>query len=232
MQKTTKIFIVTLILFLVAVALFILFASKAKSSSDITKNPNFIPGHSQLTDPQFPVTATKPNTPLDKYDVLIVFGGINYATSGWMEENTPDSIKEKYLVYYLPWNYAINHKDTLLSVFKQLPAKSFSFAGFSAGGKSVMKVMDHYTSAGITADSIEGSPINKFILMDPSIYRDLIDSLNYSKTVMTYGSSGMIGLYGDIYPDLDQKIKEDGGKSEKHSKSHNWFVPYTLDKYL
>ena len=232
MQKTAKIILVISVLVLIAVAVYVVFALKSNLNSDITKNKNFVPGHSQLTDSVFPITATKPNTELDKYDVLILFGGINYATPQWMEDNTPDTIKEKYLVYYLPWNYAINHKDSLLAVLDKLPARSFSFAGFSAGGKSVFKVMDHYTSSGVLANSINGSRINKFILIDPSIYRDLVDSLDYRNTVMTYGSSGMIGLYGDIYPTLDENIKKAGGEAEKQSKSHNWFVLYTLDKYL
>lgn len=230
MRNKTKILIILLSVVGIAIILAFIFAFKKSDYRDITKLPNFISGHQSYTDFENAYEVTQPNTELDEYDVLILWGGLNYADSIWMEQNTPDSVKERYLVIYLEY-YDSRTNSELLQLLKDKiapKAKSFTFGGFSRGGRNVMSFMNHMKNT----DSISGKPIMRFLLIDPSIENNLIDSLNYKKTTMTYGSTGMLGLFNNAYQRMKANIERDKGIVDKQSQSHNWFVPYTLNKYL
>ncbi len=232
MRNKTKIIIILLSVVGIAIILAFIFGFKKTKPSklDITELPNFVSGHESYTDFQNGIEVTKPNTQLEKYDVLVLWGGLNYADSIWMEQNTPDSIKEKYLIYYLEY-YENRSNQELEQLFKNVinpQANSYTFGGFSRGGRNVMEFMEHLNGK----NKIDTVPIVNFLLIDPSIETDLIDSLNYSNTIMTYGSSGMLDLFGNSYVRMKSNIEKDGGIVDKQNHNHNWFVPYTLNTYL
>ena len=174
--------------------------------------------------------STSPKTQVYNYDILIVFGGIGYATPEYMEESIPNSIKENYLIFYYPYTEKVDAKflDFIQKLKESdLKPRSISFAGFSAGGKNVMKAMQIFEYR-----KIHNIPIIKYILIDPSIDKSIYKTLDYSQAVMAYGSNGMVNLYANEYYDLESIINQQDGVIDRQSLSHSDFIPYIFQNHI
>jgi len=233
MKKAYKILLVTLSLILLAITLFLVLKKKSKNKSLLKPElledtDDFVDSFSEGYDTDCLCNVDTPATPRDQYDVIIFYTGIDDTMGYKAREEIPDSWKKNYKIYYKPYfddtgENVLDHLDLVLSPDSE--PRTITVMGFSAGGKAVMRLMRDVKGR----DTIRGKPIINYYLIDPSIEKDFYQDLDYSKVVMTYGSSGMEGLYGSEYDVLDNKIPNDGGSIERvNNLGHYDFISYTF----
>jgi len=157
---------------------------------------------------------TIPDTKFNKYDIIIVFGGLHYATPNWMltqmNKQTPDLLLSN-IVIFLPYSYSqAQTMDTIAKSSEGRKINSMSIIGFSKGGENVV--------------NLKNTRRWRFVgLIDPAIGWNF-DSKTWGKeTRMTYGSSAMMKIYesnGSRYTNLSNLIHKGGGKSERTVTDH------------
>lgn len=238
MTRAIKILIISIVICLITIGIFFIlkknpFKNKSANGNKLlSASSDFVPGFSQGYNSDSLSHISTPNTPRDEYDVMIIYTGIDDVMGYKMMEKLPVHIKENYKVYY------ISHTDTTgENVLDYLDyqwvnegePRTVTIAGFSAGGKAVMRLMKDVKGR----DTLRGKPIINYVLIDPSIERNFYQDLNYSKVIMTYGSNGMEGLYGNEYDVLDTVIPEDNGVIERVNTaiSHYDYIAYTFNNY-
>jgi hypothetical protein len=233
MKKGYKILLLAMSLILLAITLFLVIKKKSKNKSlfkpELLENSeDFVDGYIETYDPDSLSLINVPKTPRDEYDVIIFYTGIDDTMGYKAREEVPDFIKNNYKIYYKPHfddtgENVLDHIDFTLSTDSE--PRTVTVIGFSAGGKAVMRLMNDVKGR----DTLRGKPIINYYLIDPSIEKSFYQDLNYSKVVMTYGSSGMEGLYGSEYDVLDNKIPNDGGSIERvDNLGHYDFISYTF----
>lgn len=167
---------------------------------------------------------TVPDTARDAFNVVVIFGGLHYATPKWMQSQTPGDIMENALVVFAPFTVEYPTVIKKLGPFldgQKLKATGLSGAsvlGFSRGG---INALDAYT------------PSHKFVgLMDPSFRKAHAKRTHSRNTAMLWGSRGMVGLFGESgYLELAASITRGGGFAERRNLAHDRFPRVFLDKF-
>lgn len=170
------------------------------------------------------VIATLPKAKYGRYDVIIVWGGMRYATPKWMMEQMPKELFYTHIVvladYRLNWNVLKPIYDGFMkSKHLSNVVNSTSIAGFSAGGYDVYdNYNQNYRVVG---------------LIDPST-RSSYSKLPFtSNTKMVYNDRNW-GSYQSIknaLPLVANAINEKGGFAEKVSISHKEIPKYFFNKF-
>ena len=168
------------------------------------------------------IIVSTPVTKIDAYPLIVVFGGISYATPKWIFAETPKDLLSMAMVAFVPYTMSyVNAKkriDNYLQT-KKIEVNTISIVGFSAGALNVQKVYEKTF---------------KFVgLIDPSSRSEYV-SLPFSNNVsMVYNDSNW-GGYPEIkktLPKLSKSIQDGGGDSEKVSLGHAKIPAYFFNKY-
>jgi hypothetical protein len=163
-----------------------------------------------------------PKTKLSSYNVIIVFGGINYANPKWMLKETPKELLSKSIFVFAP--YTTSYLEVKKQIDATLAKKSItinglSVLGFSAGGLNVQKT---------------NLKDFKFIgLIDPSTRAEYTSLPFTSNVKMIYNDSNWGGhpKIKELLPKIAELVKSAGGDSEKVSLSHAKIPSYFFNKY-
>ena len=164
---------------------------------------------------------TTPNAG-NSFNILIVYGGTDYATPSWMLSQIPNSILLNNLIFFAPYTKSINETFSEYTEYirnRGFEQKSLSLIGFSAGGVDVMSKYDqNYRFFGLIDPSVSSGDENK----------------NYgSNTHLIYNNSNW-GYYPSIkalQPKLATKIANGGGSVESVRLSHSEIPKYFWDKF-
>jgi hypothetical protein len=163
-----------------------------------------------------------PKTKLESYNLVIVFGGINYANPKWMLEQTPKDLLSKavfvFVPYTTPYTDAKKQIDNYLAT-KKIKTNSVSVLGFSAGGLNVQK-------ANLKDFKFVG-------LIDPSTRAEYVNLpfTNIAKMVYNDANWGSLPKIKEALPKLAQSVKNAGGDSEKVNIAHAKIPSYFFNKY-
>ena len=103
--------------------------------------------------------------------VLVVFGGINYATPDWMNSQIPTNIKDNKTIIIKSYNTDI---EEVIEELNELNYNNLEVVGFSAGGRNVFKLakkvkIDLLGLIDPTVPrswSLEGFPINSILFFN------------------------------------------------------------------
>ena len=167
---------------------------------------------------------TVPDTGGDRFNVVVIYGGQDYANRRWMQKQTPAEIMDNVICVFAEYTVAYTTVIQQLGPFltaNKLQATGVggaSIMGFSAGG---YPTLDAYTST------------HKFIgLMDPS-FREAHLTRTYSANVaMLWGSSGQVGLFGEEnFKQLEAAIQKGGGFSERLKIDHAEFPRVFMQRF-
>ena len=179
-----------------------------KMGNDITKIDNLI--------------FSMPVTKFTDYSVIIVFGGINYATPTWMLSQVPKELLSKAIFVFAPYTMSYANVSQKINDFiakNKLLIKDTSVLGFSAGALNVQKI---------------NSKSFKLVgLIDPSTRSEYLNLpfTNNAKIVYNDSNWGSLPQIKSILPKLADTIKSSGGDSEKVSLSHDKIPKYFFSKY-
>ena len=157
-----------------------------------------------------------------KQKVIIIWGGISYATPDWVLEQIPLKVKNNYLLVIAPYTMSLDSiNSTILPYFSNnnINISQYSLAGFSAGAKKVLGAYsENYDKVG---------------LIDPSTNSTLSKQNFGNNVIMTYNPKNW-GSYPNIkkaFPILANNILKGGGKVENKDMKHKNFVKYYFEKY-
>lgn len=168
------------------------------------------------------VIVSIPETRYHKYDLVIIFGGMYYATPEWMYKQIPKEGLYKNIVVIAPYTMSLKKAKSIFEpALKEYKIKSTSVMGFSAGG---LQVQANYDPTWKTAG-----------LIDPSTRTQYLE-LPFSDNVkMVYNNAnwgGNLASIGTIQTKLEPKIKNKGGYSQKVSIAHESIPKYFFEKFL
>ena len=167
-------------------------------------------------------TITKPKNNDAIYDVIYIFGGMDYATPTWMLEQMPKEILLNNIVIASSYHNSLDSVDEALKRYmskKLLKKGKSSIIGFSAGGYNVLnKYNKNFKFVG---------------LIDPS-NNSKYNTLNFgSNAHMVYNKNNW-GAYPNIKNNMDvlaSKIDDGGGLIEKVSIQHAKIPSYFFEKF-
>jgi len=193
--------------------------NKDNQTKDDTKN---ITGEGNITEDIGTFIYSYPKAKLNNYNLVIIFGGINYANPKWMFTETPKELLSKAIFVFVP--YTVSYADAKKQIDEQLAKKGMKFKevsilGFSAGALNVQKAFRKDF---------------KFIgLIDPSTRSEYINTPFTDNTKMVYNDSNWTGLakIKEALPKIAKSVENGGGDSEKVSLSHAKIPAYFLNKY-
>lgn len=168
---------------------------------------------------------TEPKTKFPKTDVVIVYGGISFATPSFMLKEL-ESSKAETLLYsnifiFVPYNNSWSATTmTLNRLRERMKIGNVSIIGFSAGGSDVQEhLSDTYKFIGLIDPSTNASHLQK----------------SFGKNVrMIYNDSNWTGKYAGIgrtLVKLEDVINKSGGKAEKVSKPHRELPKHFYEAY-
>jgi hypothetical protein len=163
-----------------------------------------------------------PISKFKEYPIVIVFGGISFATPTWIMNEVPKELLSKAIFVFAPYTMSYDTVSLKLNDFiakNKLLIKDISVIGFSAGGLNVQK-----------------APLKQFKfvgLIDPSTRPEYVGLpfTNISKMVYNDGNWGGFPKIKETLPKLAQSVKSGGGDSEKVSLSHAKIPSYFFNKY-
>lgn len=163
-----------------------------------------------------------PDTKYQKYNLVIIFGGMYYANPEWMYKQIPNEGLYKNIVVIAPYTMSLEKAKSIFEPeIKDLKIESTSVMGFSAGGLQVQK---NYSPTWKVAG-----------LIDPSIRTEYLNLPLSSNVKMIYNNAnwggGLAGI-GTVQTKLEPKIKEKNGYAEKVSLAHDKIPKYFFDKFL
>jgi len=163
-----------------------------------------------------------PDTKFTKYNLVIIFGGMYYATPEWMYKQIPSEGLYKNIVVIAPYTMSFEKAKSIYEpALKEYTIKSTSVMGFSAGG---LQVQSNYSPSWKIAG-----------LIDPSTKSQYLE-LPFSDNVkMIYNNAnwgGSLAGIGTVQTKLDPIIRKKGGYAEKISMAHENIPKYFFDKFL
>ena len=170
------------------------------------------------------VIATLPKAKYGRYDIIIVWGGMRYATPEWMMEQMPKELFYTHIIiladYRINWNQLKPIYDGFMKdKYLTNSINSTSIAGFSAGGYDVYdNYNQNYRLVG---------------LIDPSTKSSYAKLPYSSNTKMVYNDRNW-GGYANIkkaLPIVAKAINEKGGFAERVSISHKDIPRYFFNKF-
>lgn len=158
----------------------------------------------------------------DSYDVILVFGGTDYATPSWMQKQVPFEIASKNLMYFFP--YTIKFEDAIKFLderknFDGFSVHSLSVIGFSAGG---IKALSGYSKS-----------LKFFGLIDPSTsnsYTSLVFGTN-AHMVFNNKNWGAYPTTKSTQYKIAENIRKGGGTTEEVTSSHINIPKYFFEKF-
>jgi len=158
---------------------------------------------------------TIPDTSFKKYDVIIVYGGLTYATPAWMYHQVHSSVPSILygnIVIFVPWSASTSYVNSLVHKYTEgKDVGAMSMIGFSKGGEPVV--------------DRQSDREWRFIgLIDPAIGWGA-EKKNWGKeTVFVYGSAPMMEIYesnGRRYSKLAEAVKKGGGTAKNSVSTHS-----------
>ena len=160
--------------------------------------------------------------PIAKYDLVIIFGGMYYATPEWMFSQIPTDGLYKNIVVIAPYTMSFDKAKSIYEpALKDYKLKSTSVMGFSAGG---LQVQANYSPTWKTAGLIDPST--------KSQYLELPFSDNVKMIYNNANWTGNLAGIGTVQTQLEPKIKNKGGYAEKVSIAHEKIPKYFFEKFL
>jgi hypothetical protein len=216
MKQTTKIIISALASSIGIYLIYRLYKTQKGGFSEKSKADDY------ETTKESVYTITKPKNNDAIYDVIYIFGGMDYATPTWMIEQMPKEILLNNIVIASGYHNSLDSVEEALKRYmsKRLLKKGkSSIIGFSAGGYNVL---DNYNNN------------FKFVgLIDPS-NRSKYNTLKFgSNTHMVYNKKNW-GAYPSIQGNMDilaSKIDDGGGLTERVSLQHSKIPSYFFNKF-
>lgn len=164
---------------------------------------------------------SKPNGK-ESVNVVIVYGGINYANPEWMFKQVPKEVLLRNLMFIAPYTTSATQVSKDLDAYlskNNLEKKSLSVIGFSAGGNN--------------AQSSYSDKLRFFGLIDPSTKEQWL-SINFGKNAhMVYNNSnwGSYPSIKSIQPKIASKIDKAGGMVESVDMSHKDIPKYFFNSH-
>jgi hypothetical protein len=168
------------------------------------------------------VILSTPDTKFNGYNLVIIFGGMYYATPEWMYKQIPTEGFYKNIVVIAPYTMSFEKAKVIYeTALKAYTIKSTSVMGFSAGS---LQVQNNYSPKWEIAG-----------LIDPSTKSQYLE-LPFSDNVkMIYNNAnwgGNLAPIGTVQAKLDTIIKKKGGFAEKVNISHKSIPKYFFEKFL
>tara|TARA_R110002020_G_scaffold309888_3_gene525779 strand:- start:2251 stop:2817 length:567 start_codon:yes stop_codon:yes gene_type:complete len=171
------------------------------------------------------IIATIPATKLGKYDVVFVWGGLEYAYPSWMLKQLPDELFYANILFFIPYN--IKWKD-VQPIYKNFltdrhlinSISKKSIIGFSEGA---MEVYRNYTKR------------LKFVgLIDP-ISKNTYTKISFNQnTHLIYNPSNWQSspITEKSLPNLAQHIQDNNGTVECVEMNHKNIPSYFFSKFI
>jgi hypothetical protein len=222
LSKTSKVIIGVTLAAVIGIGLYEFFKSRRKKMRDKTPIEN-----SYLTKSlSSGILLTIPNSKWAKYDIIYLWGGINYATPSWMLSKVPKKLLLSNIFAVIPYNVTLDAARKIVEPY--LAENGYAIAdtsimGFSAGA---LPVQENY------------SPDFKFVgLIDPSTRVSYSNKIYGSNTYMSYWLNNWAGVFSSfdykaIYPKLEQSVKNSGGFAENIKLAHDKFPAYFMEKFF
>ena len=169
------------------------------------------------------IIVSLPETKMDSYPALIVFGGLSFATSQFMYDTMPKDMLYKAIVVFANYNTDFKLVEGTLNALaaeNKMAISSLSLFGFSAGGRKVWQ---------------NASPRFKWIGgIDPSTYAT--DAVKAAPNIiMAFNPANWAGgSYPTItagLPVVAAAVAKAGGIVEQPKLAHKNFPAYFWDKY-
>ena len=174
---------------------------------------------------------TIPKAPKPELPLVLIFGGMFYATPEYMMKNTPEEFFQKAIVVFAPCRNVggkgfLNVKTQYDSFLKKqgLRIKHLSVCGFSGGGPDALEAVDEKL---------------KFIgLIDPNplaprrtdeLPRCVV--LSFNKANWTDGPFDKENTTHQAFDRLSAWARKNGVRIEENKVKHEWFPKYFLYKF-
>jgi len=163
-----------------------------------------------------------PVSKFSEYPVVVVFGGISYATPTWIMNQVPKELLSKAIFVFAPYTMPYSTVTQKINDFvakNKILVKNTSIIGFSAGGLNVEKAYNKNF---------------KFIgLIDPTTKKENLSTVYGNNVRMAYNDSNW-GGYPQVkaaLPTLATIVNNVGGIAEKVNLKHDKIPSYFFDKY-
>ena len=170
------------------------------------------------------IIVSLPATKFTNNELLIIWGGISYATPSWVYSQIPKSVLYKYVVVIAPYNVGLSQVSAVYKPFleqKGISVANTSIMGFSAGGIQVQNnYSDKYKIVG---------------LIDPSTREGYLKLPFGSNTKMVYNErnwGGSLNFIKELLPKLGKAINDKGGEAERVNLKHSEIPKYFFEKFL
>ena len=163
-----------------------------------------------------------PISKFKEYPIVIVFGGISFATPTWIMNEVPKELLSKAIFVFAPYTMSYDTVSLKLNDFiakNKLLIKDISVIGFSAGGLNVQKAYNKNF---------------KFIgLIDPSTRAENVKKDYGDNVKMVYNDANWGGYpqIKSVLPNLADAINKLGGDAEKVNLQHSKIPSYFFNKY-
>ena len=202
-----------------AIAGFVIYKSRPKKKEEPIKE-DFKLGNTTSTEGG--LIFSMPVSKFSEYPVVVVFGGISYATPSWIMGQVPKELLSKALFVFAPYTMPYSTVSQKINDFvakNKLLVKNTSVIGFSAGGLNVQRAYNKNF---------------KFIgLIDPTTKKENLSTVYGNNVRMVYNDSNW-GGYPQVkaaLPTLATIVNNVGGSAEKVNLKHNKMPSYFFDKY-
>lgn len=169
------------------------------------------------------IILSMPDTKMKEYPLLVVFGGMAYATPEWMYSKIPKDVLYNAIVVIADYETSftdVKKKYEEYFLKNDIRIKDTSLFGFSAGGLQVQKA---YSPDFRLVGMIDSSVSNENSLKKYS--DNVILSMNIYNWSTTYDN------YKTRYANLKDSIVKGGGKVEDTKKPHADFPNYFFETY-
>ena len=163
-----------------------------------------------------------PITKFKEYIVVIVFGGISYATPSWIMNEVPKELLSKAIFVFAPYTMAYSSVSEKIKDFvskNKIDVKDTSVIGFSAGALNVQKGYNNSF---------------KFIgLIDPSTRAEYVGLPFTNNAKMVYNDDNWGGYpkIKESLPKLSEAVNKANGEAEKVALGHAKIPAYFFNKY-
>ena len=170
------------------------------------------------------IIVSLPATKFTNNELLIIWGGISYATPSWVYSQIPKEVLYKYVVVIAPYNVGLSQVSAVYKPFLEqngISISNTSIIGFSAGG---LQVQSNYSSD------------YKLVgLIDPSTRANYLQLPFTDNTKMVYNErnwGGSLATIRDLLPQLAKAVSKKGGYSERVDLKHADIPKYFFEKFL
>lgn len=203
------------------VALIILYYAYQKTNKGLNKKPTILEFDTETSNGMI---ITTPKSKFSSYDVVVVFGGIDFATPVFMKQEL-ESSKANYLLYsnifiFVPYNAKWEDVEMKINRLREVKKiNSVSLIGYSAGGTDVQERFGgNYRFIGL----IDPSTNERFVKPYASNVAMVYNDLNWS---------GKYDYIGKLLPRLSEAITNSGGSAERVNLKHREIPKYFFEKY-